>query len=409
MKHILTAIIAIILLSVAFLVFANSGFISGNDNQIDSGSISDSEDEDQTRFYGDTLYQFDGKTIVDVSSEMTEEDITSLLPTLFVTYVDTIPVDTCMVFGNVGYVMDGPKLKFFAGVDTVQYDIRHLPDSVNPISDIFPDDLVEYKFTRSFELTDSSWDCDFSFLAYLPKEHPAWLNQFIATIMRNDIQALFLDNKGADRILKEYYGIKAVPKKVDGINAAKMTPKEIARHFALEHERLYREEFNVEEYDGHGPKFDYKLEVTPAWRSSDGRYVTYRFYSYYYTMGAHGLMEEYYLTFNESNGNLLGYNDIIGLKVFPEAIKLLEQQLTVYKSEYLNFEGTFPADVGEEELEANASEIIKEVYKGSYYPRPALTKRGVVFSYQPYEKGAFAEGILHFVIPYSKLKPKIAR
>lgn len=83
--------------------------------------------------------------------------------------------------------------------------------------------------------------------------------------------------------------------------------------------------------------------------------------------------------------------------------------MTAYKSEYLNFEGTFPANVGEEELEANASEIIKEVYKGSYYPRPALTKRGVVFSYQPYEKGAFAEGILHFIIPYSPLKPKIAR
>ncbi|WP_368408261.1 RsiV family protein [uncultured Duncaniella sp.] len=42
-----------------------------------------------------------------------------------------------------------------------------------------------------------------------------------------------------------------------------------------------------------------------------------------------------------------------------------------------------------------------------YYPRPALTNQGVVFSYQPYEKGSFAEGILHFVIPYSKLDVKI--
>ncbi|WP_354667204.1 RsiV family protein, partial [uncultured Duncaniella sp.] len=45
--------------------------------------------------------------------------------------------------------------------------------------------------------------------------------------------------------------------------------------------------------------------------------------------------------------------------------------------------------------------MLKEVYDGAYYPRPALTNQGVVFSYQPYEKGSFAEGILHFVIPYS--------
>ena len=101
--------------------------------------------------------------------------------------------------------------------------------------------------------------------------------------MRNDIQAMYLDNKGADRILKEYYGIKSKPKKIGGINAASMTPKQIAKHFASEHERLYRKDFDSNE-DNHGPKYDYMLEVALAWSSSDGRYVTYRFYSYYYTM-----------------------------------------------------------------------------------------------------------------------------
>lgn len=70
-------------------------------------------------------------------------------------------------------------------------------------------------------------------------------------------------------------------------------------------------------------------------------------------------------------------------------------------------EETYPAAMDAGQLEANTSIIIKEGYNGSYYPRPAMTKSGIIFSYQPYEKGAFYEGILHFVIPYSLLKPKI--
>lgn len=297
--------------------------------------------------------------------------------------------------------------KFAIGVDTIRYDMRNLPDSVNPTREILPTNTVEHRYAHSFELTDSSWRCDFKFLAYLPENHPTWLNQFIATIMRNDIQALYLDNKGADRILQEYYGVKAKPKKVNGIDAVNMSPKEIARHFAPVHEQLYRNEFKMEDVDGHGPKYDYMLEISPAWTSPDGRYVTYRFYSYYYTMGAHGFMEEYYLTFNEDTGNILGYEEIIGAKAFPDAIKLLEQKLTAKEAQYRDMDEPYPAGMDAEQLEANASEIIKEVYQSLYYPRPALTNEGIVFSYQPYEKGAFCEGILHFVIPYSKLKTKI--
>lgn len=118
-------------------------------------------------------------------------------------------------------------------------------------------------------------------------------------------------------------------------------------------------------------------------------------------------MEEYYLTFNEETGYILGYEEIIGAKAFPDAIKLLEQKLTAKEAQYRDMDEPYPAGMDAEQLEANASEIIKEVYQGLYYPRPALTKEGIVFSYQPYEKGAFCEGILHFVIPYSKLKTKI--
>ena len=402
MRHLLTAISAAILLSVVFIMFANR-----DGNPIDGLStyMSDSITEAQSRYYGDTLFQYDGKTVI--ADYFTEEDkeVSSLSSYLLLTYADTVAVDTCRVIGNGAYVADGAIFKYAVGIDTIRYDMRYLPDSIQPILALLPSGTVEHSYTRSFKLNDSSWRCDFKFLAYLPKGHPTWLNQFIATIMRNDIQGLYLDNKGADRILKEYYSIKSTPRKIGGINASSMSPEQVAVHFSKEHERLYRKDFTEEDF---GPKYDYMMEVAPAWESKNGQYVTYRFYTYYYTMGAHGFMEEYYLTFDNENGRILGYNDIFGANDFKKVLDLLEQEITAQKKEFMNFDGIYPASLEKDELESNASEILKEVYDGAYYPRPALTNQGVVFSYQPYEKGSFAEGILHFVIPYSKLDVKIA-
>ena len=403
MRHLLTAISAAILLSVVFIMFANR-----DGNSIDglSTDMSDSITEAQSRYYGDTLFQYDGKTVI--ADYFTEEDkeVSSLSTYLLLTYADTVAVDTCRVIGNGAYVADGAIFKYAVGIDTIRYDMRYLPDSIQPILALLPSGTVEHSYTRSFKLNDSSWRCDFKFLAYLPKGHPTWLNQFIATIIRNDIQGLYLDNKGADRILKEYYSIKATLRKIGGINASSMSPEQIAVHFSKEHERLYRKDFTEEDF---GPKYDYMMEVAPAWESRTGQYVTYRFYTYYYTMGAHGFMEEYYLTFDNENGRILGYNDIFGANDLKKALELLEQEITAQKKEFMNFDGIYPASLEKDELESNASEILKEVYDGAYYPRPALTNQGIVFSYQPYEKGSFAEGILHFVIPYSKLDVKVPR
>lgn len=411
MRHLLSVITLVVFGSIGWAIFADkcsnhTGETGINDTivqdtvmAIDCDESTEANESDFV-YYGDTLYQYDGKTVtIDYSDN--DDELTSMSASKIMTYAGTIPVDSCRIIGNGTYFADGSTLKFAIGVDTVRYNMKNLPKSVDPIRKLLPKGVVEHKFSRSFALSDSSWNCDFKFHAFLPKDHPAWLNQFIAVIMRNDIQAMYLDNKGAERILNEYYGIKNKPKKIGGINAATMTPKQIAKHFALEHERLYTREFNGL-WDNHGPKYDYLLEVAPAWSSSDGRYVTYRFYSYYYTAGMHGYMEEYYLTFDNVSGRLLGYEDIIGKKNFPKAIEVLEKQLTAYRSTWSSNTDTYRAALDGESLEANASEMIKETYNGSYYPRPAITKQGIVFTYQPYEKGAFCDGILHFVQPYPK-------
>ena len=364
-----------------------------------------SDDSGYSRYYGDTLYTYNEKTVICDRTSEDDPEMTSLQTPLILTYSGETLVDSCRVLSYAPFFTDGPQLKFAMGVDTVAYNIRNLPDSINPIERLLPPGIVKHHYSRSFSLSDSTWNCDFKFTSYLPEHHPIWQRQFLATVMRNDIQGLYLDNKGADRVLKEYYSIKATPRKIGGADASSMSPEQIAEHVSRENERLYRKEFSIEDF---GPKYDYMMEVAPAWKSKNGQYLTYRFYTYYYTMVAHGFMEEYYLTFDNKNGRIIGYNDIFGAKDFKKAVELLEQDITAQKNELWESDGIYKASIEMDELESNVSEILKEVFDGTYYPRPALTKQGVVFSYQPYEKGSFAEGILHFVIPYSKLNVKVA-
>lgn len=175
MRHLLTAILAVVLLSVAFMVFANNRCDSERNGQTDSQCLAESVNDEQSRYYGDTLYQFDGKTVIYDYSSGDDAEVSSLSSSALVTYKDTVPVDTCWVIGNGTYVADGPILKFAIGVDTIRYDMRHLPDSVNPTRVILPANIVEHRYAHSFELTDSSWRCDFKFLAYLPENHPLGL------------------------------------------------------------------------------------------------------------------------------------------------------------------------------------------------------------------------------------------
>ena len=37
-------------------------------------------------------------------------------------------------------------------------------------------------------------------------------------------------------------------------------------------------------------------------------------------------------------------------------------------------------------------------------PQAALVEDGVVFSFQPYQIGTFADGLFHFVLPYESLR-----
>ena len=198
--------------------------------------------------------------------------------------------------------------------------------------------------------------------------------------------------------MKEYEKQNLNAKRYIGINTADASPKEIAKYFAKRFDRLYMKEFSNE--DGWGPTYEYLMEVSPAWASKDGKLATYRLYTYYYGGGAHGMMNEYYLSFDTQTGKILGIKDLYKGSEFKNVIARLGDEVNKMLTQDDEVKSEYRADLGKYGQEDTPMGIWYEGYNGYVYPRPALVKDGVVFSYQPYDKGCFADGILHFKLPY---------
>lgn len=434
MRHLLSLIIAVITVSAFFIIYANNPAwftleFNKPDNPEEMEETTETipdfkevqkavaeimqkaeEDESETEpYYGDTIAQYDNTTVcIYFGGPTAKQEVSSIDQTMFITLREGATPDTCLIVDmHNGVWTDDETIYVMFGVDTMRFNVRKLPHEID-MMDLYATDKgwKKHNYSHIFQISDSSWNCDFFFKAYLPHDIPAWTRKLMKTIISNDITALYLDNKGADKILNEYYGIVKEPKRLRKLDAASATPEQIAAHYAKEHERLYRRDFDKTDEDGRklGPKYDYLFKMNPAWQSKDGKYITYRFYTFYYTMGMHGYMEEYYLTFDKSTGKLLGTDELFKTNKFDSVIANLEKRINDYKHKYINPESVFTADLGEDDIENNSSEMLKETVNGKIYPRPAMTKNGVVFTYQPYEMGGFTEGVIHFVVPYSEIR-----
>lgn len=375
MKRILLFVFVTVWISSVFTFCATRTYSSEN-----GAYVSDTLVKSGNRFVG--LSFGDGGTAAEVSS---------LEQAMLITVCDNVPVDTCVIVDNYNDIWaKGENIYVMFGADTLCFNAWKLPREINLMNCFVANrGWKNHRFSHTFDISDAACDCDFFFQAYLPSEIPAWTKRIMKDIMANDIAALFSDDKDRTDALRR-------------IDVGAKTPKQIAAHYAKEHERLYRKEFDVADEEGKkwGPKYDYLFKMNPAYECG-GRYITYRFYTYRYTMGAHGYMEEYYLTFDKVAGRLLGAEDIIEPKNFDFVIESLEQKICNRKRRNGETNSNTSADLAS--LGSDFSTVLKESVKGKIYPRPALTENGLVFSYQPYENGAFAEGIIHFVIPYSEI------
>lgn len=154
------------------------------------------------------------------------------------------------------------------------------------------------------------------------------------------------------------------------------------------------------------PSFAYLTTLTPAWRFADkGNLITYKINDDVYTGGAHGMSYTYYLTLNTQTGNLCGLSDLISPRIQPAVLNLVGQKLTALLAAE-GYNSPFDAALNESPYPRHPLLLAHalEELGGHWYPRPALTPCGILFSYAPYEKAAYALGTLEILITYEELE-----
>jgi len=404
MRYLLLSILIITTLWFAWAVGANVRYTKSEFlNDINVRTLLSSGDSGTTGricYNGDTLLHFDNTVVyMTDGSELDNKEVGSVNQTMFITVKDNIPIDTCSIVDmHNGVWLEGDSINILLGVDTISFKVESLPQKINLLQ-CFSEgkNWIEYNWKDSFRLSEHSRICEFFFQVYLPSKASSWTRCVINTLMMNGLMAMFLDDRGDEHILNEYYGGNKNPVHSIFFHPVSDSPIEIAQYHARTFERLYRDDFySGQENDEWGPKYDYLFKMNPVWQSLDGNYITYRVYSYCYTGGAHGYMEEYYLTFDVHTGHILGTADIIKAEKVESVINNLEK-----KTQRAHHSSAYLADLPQ--IRSDSMVVTKEYIDGKFYPRPALTEHGMVFSYQPYEIGSFSEGIIHFVIPYSEI------
>lgn len=359
---------------------------------------------DRSPYYGDTLCRYDNKTVcMTYLTEETADGTRSLDHTILITLTDSVPTDTCVLVNFNNFKVEGEVLRLTVGGDTMRVSFRELPDRIDAVSSLMVKGFYKYRFRYLFSLDPSADKCEYDFTAYLPKPAPEWTRRLISVMLNNGIRSMYV--KRMDCALDEYNGKIRENRQNEQIDVAKMNPVEIARYYARLNKKLYTKDFSdyAKNSPSLCPKYDYMFNMTPAWVSADSSLITYRIETFCYMMGAHGLPEEYFLTFEAESGKLLSWEDILTEDDYRTALGILAGKYKEYRSSYTDDDIAeyFSPVLEKADLYSNLSSIIKEEYQGKYYPRPALTNNGLLFSYQPYEAGSFGEGILHFIVPYS--------
>lgn len=410
-------LVAIVLFGImTFVLLTNCGRSHRNSDYGDTivGTVEDCAEE------GYTLYNPDSDTIdyslivkyknievhwdTDCSSRHLTDDMDHKEGVLLMRYVDGVLSDSSIIVGPyIGAMGNKSKCLVLSGVDTVKIDVRRpLPHIINTRRLGELPGCKNYRMSRHYALSDSAWTTDFQLNISVQDSTPKFMLQFISRLIRDDVAGYFNHWDGDERIVPS---IRTYDTTLDNINS-------MMNYYYRQFCKLYDKEFDCklsEEdvkngYWNTGDRYSYQLYVYPVWENSDKSLTTWKFYTYGYMGGAHGGEREYYLTFDNKSGRILGIHDFFKKNVIPEVYDKLEAQLNAHftrvrNKPYYNMTANLNTSLG---VTAMESDILNEKINGELYPRPAVTRHGIVFSYQTYEKGSNADGILHFTQPFKQ-------
>lgn len=156
--------------------------------------------------------------------------------------------------------------------------------------------------------------------------------------------------------------------------------------------------------------YSYRTTVTPVWKFADKGVTTFSIEDEVYTGGAHGMVYHYYLSLDANTDRLMGLTDIFKPECLSKVFDLVSQKLKE-GPQAAHDEDTWPS-VAEVTPAPSATDYSvrtgqMEEYEGKWYPRPALTECGVVFTYPPYVKNCYAAGTINIVLTTAEIEEYI--
>ncbi len=417
MKHLLTTIMIIAVISVVFMCLA--GKCSSNPSEYDPSdtivdevpveetiSTMDNEDVDSISEpvyteYHETPIAESGNVKVYTGYGLTEtdrkygDDVFAKDETYLLRYVNDEPRDSMILVGPYSRLLgDGSRCRIVVGVDTVNLNIKRPFGKTLDLRfrDALPDCRF-YRLSRYYALNDSARSTDFQINIAMRDSTPLTVRDFISDMIRDDVARCFED----------YDGDKPVIPYVPMIKMENRSVEQMMQHYYTQFRKLYDKKFKPEPGSGDraiGERYSYQYYAYPVWQNSDSTLTTWKFYNFTYMGGAHGGECEFFLTFDNETGRILGASDFFKKKDFKKAIDRLSHQLYVYHhkdddSDELTIEASPGNDNG-------IDKILNETFEGKIYPRPAITSNGIVFSYRTYEKGGNSDGVMHFTQPFKK-------
>lgn len=147
------------------------------------------------------------------------------------------------------------------------------------------------------------------------------------------------------------------------------------------------------------------------------KFVTYSIYEYERIGIGHGMYTECFSSLDLSTGNVLNNKSIFKPNALGNVKKLLFE--TMFNDKRYREWNQGIESPGDIEARIEGWQSPSAILEGTEWEEPkreftfelpagALLENGIVFSFQPYEIGCWAEGAYHFVVPYNKLWPYLS-
>ncbi len=344
------------------------------------GSKSTSNDfSEDTVTPGDTLFVSPGLTVTTAYAADAAGDVSTLLVRTSATASDTTEIEGMYT----AIAADSLNVKFSFGVDTATYALATLPAEVNPIEQFALPGTLKVDEDKTVDTTVDGATGSFDVTVYVRRHPKLDVTEFLNTSLQNSFDKLF-PKQTLDRVTPE------------------MDVEQAADFLADQFDKGYNNLVATGEVT---LPYTYEAYYYPDYQNEEGNLVTYHLYNQSFTGGAHGTENAVYVTFDAKAGKALGIEEIFTEKGFETAEGLLAAKVAA------TTEGAIETAYLPDAVTDYPTYYVN--YRGKLYPRPALTKEGVVFVYQPYDISSYADGIRYFLLPYSELdgclKPEVTK